>query len=42
MFRARVKQTLYNVSSLEIDKVIESMPTRIQCIINGKGNRTKY
>ena len=42
MFRARVKQGLHNVSSTEIDKVIESMPTRIQCIIHGKGNRTKY
>ena len=42
MFRGRVKKALWNISSVDIDKVIESMPNRIQCIIDGKGNRTKY
>lgn len=41
-FEKRVLRTLDELDSAVIDKTIESMPTRIKLIIEGKGSRTKY
>ena len=41
-FCCRVKQTIENFSIDVINKTIESMPKRMELVIQGKGNRTKY
>ena len=41
-FQTRVLRTLDEIDTAVIDKTIESMPTRIKLIIEGKGCRTKY
>ena len=41
-FKARVRDTLLSFPSNQIDKLILSMPDRIDAIIAGKGKRLKY
>lgn len=41
-FATRVIRTMYNFPVHVIDKIIDTMSGRIQAIINGKGERTKY
>ena len=41
-FRRRVLRNLSEMHTAVIDRTIESMPTRIKLIIQGKGRRTKY
>ena len=41
-FRRRVFRNLNEVDTAVIDRTIESMPTRIKLIIQGKDRRTKY
>ena len=41
-FTRRVTSTLWNLNAQDIDKVIDTMPKRVQNIIVSKGNRTKY
>ena len=41
-FCRRVKQTLKNFSSDQIDRTIESMPKRIDMVIENKGLRLRY
>lgn len=41
-FKARVLQTMDNTSTEVIDRTIDSMWNRIEDVIKGIGNRTKY
>ena len=41
-FSARVKLCMLNFPTTVIDNIIESMPKRIQLIVENKGMRMKY
>lgn len=41
-FAARVKATIQSFPAVLIDRTIESLPNRMELIIQGKGSRTKY
>ena len=41
-FSKRVRQTILNIDTVTIDKIIASMNKRIDLIIIKKGGRTKY
>ena len=41
-FTARVKRTMYNFSTTEIDNTIKSMNHRLDLVIHSKGERIKY
>lgn len=41
-FSRRCEEVMRRFPASEIDKIIESMPRRIDAVIKGKGNRTKY